>query len=370
MDIQAIEISFTHHPLLEAFVIGKQPPITEITRLVVNAKVDGVVGFGQTTLANVWAGAELEDMQAYAIVLQQQVRTIMQAETPLGVYEAVTPQLLADSSLSNMVAKLICYAPFDLALWDAWGKKHGKHPCQMLASDARYADLFLLRPRRQVYVEYTLGGVSPLLGKSGLIATKLQNGYRIVKVKCVGNPEADFNRVMAVYAATNCQIWLDFNGAGNPEGVSQLCDALRACLRQGELLAVEQPFSTSEIFDPDVHGMSQYVPFFLDEKAVLPADIGQAKTRGYGGIVVKADKGGLSHLAEMVRVAKEHGMLVSAQDLTSHPWASLGIAAYLTDLHMGIVEMNQGQFLMTPEPVDIRNGAVDTSSLTGPGFYP
>jgi L-alanine-DL-glutamate epimerase-like enolase superfamily enzyme len=233
----------------------------------------------------------------------------------------------------------------------------------------KYAGLFLPAPRKQVYVEYTLGGVSPLLGDNGLLSAKLRNGYRIVKVKCVGNPEADFERIMAVYGATKCQLWLDFNGSGTPDGVRYLCKELRNHLPQGVLLAVEQPFSIKDTFSIDVRGMA-HVPFWLDESAVLPADILATKALGYLGIVVKADKGGLSHVAEMVRVAKEHGMLVSVQDLTSDPWPSLGIASYLRDLHGHIAEMNQIELLVTPKPVVIQNGRVDTSQLTGPGFYP
>jgi L-alanine-DL-glutamate epimerase-like enolase superfamily enzyme len=325
-----------------------------------------MMGVGQATLANVWAGTEIGDMKKFAKKILQ---NLVNAKNPIGVYQAMMPNLLADSSLGN-VGKLVCYAGFDLALWDAWGKRHGQHPCQMLGDiDEKYTDLFLPQPRQQLYVEFTLGGVSPLLGDNGLLAQKLRHGYRVVKVKCVGDPEKDFNRIMAVRATTNCRIWLDFNGAGNPEGVRQLCEALRASLRQGELLAVEQPFSTTETGSIDVHGMS-HVPFFLDESAVLPTDVINAKNLGYTGVVVKADKGGLSYVAEMVLTARECEMLVSVQDLTSHPWASLGIATHLANLHGEIVEMNQGQFLVAPVPVDIRNGAVDTSGLTGPGFYP
>ncbi len=368
MKIDGLEIEYTNHRMVTPLQIGDKPPMKDITRLVVNATVDGVRGVGEATLADVWAGADLEEMKAYASALQARMRG-MDTENPLELYKKMVPTMLADSDI-NKVAQLIVWAGFYNALWDAYGKMHEKHPCLMLGEvDKRYAGIFLPMPRKKVYLEYTYGGASKLLGERGLLAAKHQRGYRVVKVKCGGDPEEDFKKMMAIYAATGCQLWPDFNGSGTPEGVKQLCNALKACLRQGELLAVEQPFSVAETFKIDIHGMG-HVPFFLDESAVMPEDILAAKALGYLGIVVKADKGGLSHVAEMVRVAKEHRMLVSVQDLTSDPWPSLGIAAYLRDLHGHIAEMNQIELLVTPKPVVIQNGCVDTSQLTGPGFYP
>jgi len=144
------------------------------------------------------------------------------------------------------------------------------------------------------------------------------------------------------------------------------------------ILYVEQPFpydlETNRI---DVHSVSARKPLFMDESAHNWKLVRLGRSLGWTGVALKTCKTQTGALLTLCW-ARAHGMTLMVQDLTNPMLAQiphLRLAAHAGTI-MG-VETNSMQFYpAASEPEEAvhpglykrRQGRVDLSSLSGPGF--
>ncbi len=341
--------------------------------------------------------------------------------------QEVLPGLLdtANSARPNeepmpWLAALVCCSAFDLALHDAYGKLHGLPVYQTYNSDfmnrslasyltpargsdvsfvGRYpSDYLAANPPAQLPAWHLVGGVDPLT-PSDLTGGEPRDGYPVLlpdwirrdglqclKIKLRGTDSAwDYERILRVgrIAAEHNADWLslDFNcTVKDPAYVNAILDRLMAEHPRfyGMVLYVEQPFPYDlEENRIDVHSLSARKPLFMDESAHDWHLIRMGRELGWTGVALKTCKTQTGALLSLCW-AKAHGMSLMVQDLTNPMLAQIPhvLLAANADTIMG-VETNGMQFYpeaslpeaaVHPGLYARRNGAVDLSTISGPGF--
>jgi L-alanine-DL-glutamate epimerase-like enolase superfamily enzyme len=345
-----------------------------------------------------------------------------------GFVESVLPGLLEqlngqqDRQAEPMphLAALVCCSVFDVALHDAYGQLLGRDVYSTYSGEFMNTDLSgLLEPAEGSDVSFAgkyvsdflnfppptnmpawhLVGGKDLLDASELTGTEPDDGYPVLlpdwvkrdgltclKVKLRGNdPSWDYERLIKVgeIAIENNAPWLtsDFNcTVTDPAYVNDILDRLIAEHPRiyQMILYVEQPFPYDlEENQIDVHSVSARKPLFMDESAHDWKLIRLGRRLGWTGVALKTCKTQTGALLSLCW-AKAHGMTLMVQDLTNPMLAQIPhvlLAAYAGTI-MG-VETNSMQFYpaaSAPEEVvhpglyKRRNGQVDLSTLSGPGF--
>jgi L-alanine-DL-glutamate epimerase-like enolase superfamily enzyme len=318
------------------------------------------------------------------------------------------------------LAALVCCSAFDIALHDAYGVLHGvdvydTYNAKYMNKDlsqfitpaegvdvsfkGKYPADYLVYPRPDKLPAWHLVGGKDLLDKAELDGTQPNDGYPVLladwidrdglkclKVKLRGNdPAWDYARLVKVgaIAIAHKALWLtsDFNSTvTDPAYVNTILDRLviEHPRIYGMLLYVEQPFPYElEIHRIDVHSVSARKPLFMDESAHDWYMIKLGRTLGWTGVALKTCKTQTGALLSLCW-AKAHGMTLMVQDLTNPMLAQIPhvrLAAHAGTI-MG-VETNAMQFYpaasapeeaVHPGLYQRRNGQVDLSSISGPGF--
>ncbi len=318
------------------------------------------------------------------------------------------------------LAALVCCSAFDLALHDAFGMlvglpvyetytprflnrdlSHylvperaigvsfsGKYPCDYLVHPApQRIPAWHLVAGKDPIVAAELTGNEPDDGYPVLLADWIRrDGLTCLKVKLRGDdPEWDYGRLVVVgdIAAEHGALWLsaDFNcTVTEPAYVIGMLDRLLGEHpgTYSRILYVEQPFPYDlERNRIDVRGVSARKPLFMDESAHDWRFVRLGRTLGWTGVALKTCKTQTGAVLSACW-AKAHGMTLMVQDLSNPMLAQ--IPHVLLAAHVGTimgVETNGMQFYpdaslpeaeVHPGVYRRRAGAVDLSSLSGPGF--
>ncbi|MHC4071227.1 MAG: enolase C-terminal domain-like protein [Planctomycetota bacterium] len=318
------------------------------------------------------------------------------------------------------LAALVCCSAFDQALHDAYGKLLGRdvystynaefmnkdlsafiEPAEgsNISFEGKYPEDFFVSPAPKSLPAWHLVGGKDLLDASELTGEEPDDGYPVLlpdwikrdgltclKVKLRGNDsEWDYERLIRVgeIAIDNDVLWLtsDFNcTVTDPAYVNEILDRLMTdCPGIYQMiLYVEQPFPYElEQNQIDVHGVSARKPLFMDESAHDWKLIRLGRSLGWTGVALKTCKTQTGALLSLCW-AKAHGMTLMVQDLTNPMLAQIPhvrLAAHAGTI-MG-VETNSMQFypaasaaeeVVHPGLYRRRDGQVDLSTLSGPGF--
>jgi len=331
-----------------------------------------------------------------------------------------------DSEPMPWLAALICCSAFDIALHDAYGVLHGLPVYQTYNADFMNADLaayltpasrapakgapasisfagrypedFFVAPPQQLPAWHLVGGKDPVQadeltgdepddGYPVLLADWIDtDGLNCLKVKLRGNDAAwDYARLtdVGLLAIEHGVDWLtaDFNCmVTEPAYVNDILGRLVVEHPRiyGMVLYVEQPFPYDlEKHQIDVHCVSARKPLFMDESAHDWQLIKLGRSLGWTGVALKTCKTQTGALLSLCW-AKAHGMTLMVQDLTNPMLAQ--VPHVLLAAHAGTimgVETNGMQFYpeaslpeaaVHPGLYQRRNGMLDLSTLSGPGF--
>ena len=318
------------------------------------------------------------------------------------------------------LAALVCCSMFDIAMHDAYGKLLGvpvystynsEYMSRDLASfltpaegskvsfSGKYPADYLVFPRPDKLAAWHLVGGKDAISEEDLDGSEPNDGYPVMlrdwirqdglnclKVKLRGDDAAwDYDRLLRVgnMAIDEDVDWLtaDFNcTVSDPLYVNDILDHLVAEFPAiyGKLLYVEQPFPYDlEANQIDVHSVSARKPLFMDESAHDWRLVRLGRTLGWTGVALKTCKTQTGALLSLCW-AKAHGMTLMVQDLTNPMLAQ--ISHLLLAAHSGTimgVETNAIQFYpeaslpeaeVHPGIYVRRDGCVNISGLTGPGF--
>jgi len=318
------------------------------------------------------------------------------------------------------LAALLCTSVIDQAVHDAYGVLHGVDIYDTYNSDymthdlatflepaagsgvmfaGLFPDAFLAKhPPAHMPAWHLVGGLDALTDDD-LTGNEPDDGYPVtleqwietdglkaLKVKLRGNDAVwDFDRLVHVgnIAVEHGCDWLtaDFNcTVMDPKYVNSILDGLRDDHPRlyGMILYVEQPFPYDlDEHVIDAHSLSARKPLFLDESAHDWKHVRRGRELGWTGVALKTCKTQTGALLSLCW-AKAHGMPLMVQDLTNPMLAQIPhcrLAAHAETI-MG-VETNGMQFYPAASAAEAavhpglyqrRDGRVDLSTLSGPGF--
>ena len=349
---------------------------------------------------------------------------------PIDINIALEPEYLKaaaevsrDLQLSIPIPKLctlVTFSPFDAAVHDAFGKLHGvscyeTYGPQFLPRDlsvylnhefrGEFLDRYILRkPKAHMPLYHLVGAVDPVTASDvrqkvgdGLpehLAEWIRyNGVTHIKIKLNGSDLSwDVERVVAVdRVTTEIQRWrqvaqwhysLDFNEkCPNVDYLLAFLHQLRERAEEGfgRIQYLEQPTKRDLKEDQAnvMHRAAKLIPIVIDESLVDLESLKLSRAMGYSGVALKACKG-QSQVLLMAAAAQKHKMFLCVQDLTC-PGASLihsaglaahvpGVAAIEANARQYVPEANRPWEDRFPGIFKIRDGLMQTGSLTGPGL--
>lgn len=319
-----------------------------------------------------------------------------------------------------LLAGLLCCSPFDLALYDAYGKLHKRDVFDTLSPEflsrdlshflrdaegraesfsGKYPSDYLVYPRPNAMLAWHLvGGLDPisedeLTGKEPADGHPVllrdwieRDGLKCLKIKLRGTDAAwDYDRLVRVgRIATTCganYLTADFNcTVTDPGYVVDILDKLAANEPRifDNIRYIEQPFPYDlEAHRIDVREVSSRKLLLMDESAHNWELVKLGHSLGWTGVALKTCKTLTGALLSLCW-AKAHGMQLMVQDLTNPMLAQIPhlLLAAHADTLMG-VETNAMQFYPSASEIEARihpglyqrrEGQVELSSLQGAGF--
>ncbi|WP_197527369.1 mandelate racemase/muconate lactonizing enzyme family protein [Pirellulimonas nuda] len=319
-----------------------------------------------------------------------------------------------------LLAGLLCCSPFDIALYDAYGKLHDRPVFGTLDKEHLSYDLsHYLRPAADASVDFRnrfpgdylaakrreslpawhlVGGLDPL-SEGDLNGNQpkdqhpvllgdwiRRDGLRCLKIKLRGiDSEWDYQRLLNVGTLAQktgvTHLTADFNcTVTDPTYVIDILDRLErdAPDIHKSILYIEQPFPYDlENNRIDVRELARLKPLLMDESAHNWELVRLGASLGWTGVALKTCKtltgALLSH-----SWARPHGMDLMVQDLTNPMLAQIPhlLLAANIDTLLG-VETNSMQFYPSASEIEAkihpgvyqrRDGRVDLSTIRGPGF--
>ena len=316
------------------------------------------------------------------------------------------------------LAGLVCYSAFDIALHDAYGKYHNISTYETYNSEFMNRDLselmepgdeavsfkgkypsdYLKQYTPQMPVWHLVGGLDPLTEADcdgsepndnypvSLDKWIENDGLTCLKIKLRGNDQDwDLQRIIDVgdlSLATGVKhLTVDFNCmVYSPTYVDEILDQLRDNhpAIYDLILYVEQPFPYDiEAHPIDVSSTSSRKLLLMDESAHDWRYVKMGYELGWTGVALKTCKTQSGALLSM-SWARAHDMALMVQDLTNPMLAQIPhvLLAANCGTIMG-VESNGMQFYPDASLQDLavhpgiyqrRNGILDLSTLSGPGF--
>ena len=334
-------------------------------------------------------------------------------ETLPGLLVSFNARQSADSQMPYLAA-LMCCAPFDIALHDAYGHATRRPVYDCYSSSDMTEDLaaylggadfkglypsdFLSYGASRIPAWHAVGGLDALSGEAtasdeagkGIPAT-LEEWIRKdrlgrLKIKLSGTDfEWDYERVMNVVDVSMprgvTMLGVDFNGTvTDPQYVVNLVGRIRRDRPDvlDALCYIEEPFAP-ELLErgTDVSAVAKWAPCVLDESAHDWRVLEKARYLGYSGVVVKTCKTQTEALLTL-SWAKRHGLEVLTQDLTNPMLAQIAHAQLGAHASPGMgLETNSMQFYPDASADEARvhpglyqrvGGCLDLKTISGPGF--
>jgi L-alanine-DL-glutamate epimerase-like enolase superfamily enzyme len=329
-------------------------------------------------------------------------------------------QRLQGAEQLPLLAALVCCAPFDIAMHDAFGNLLGLPIYEAYGPDHLSGDLtqfypddgdskaafrgkfpgdFLAQaPQQKLPVWHLVGGLdrltaedangdAPADGHPNYLSEWIErDGLKCLKVKLRGDDAAwDYQRLVRVGQIAQRfsveRLTTDFNCmVQEPAYVNAILDRLQREHPHiyDSILYVEQPFPYDMEQHPiDVRSLAQRKPLLMDESADSWRHVKLGRSLGWNGVALKTCKTQTGALLSLCW-AKAHDMHVMVQDLTNPMLAQIPhvLLAAHADTMLG-VESNAMQFypdasmpeaLVHPGLFQRREGVLDLSSLSGSGF--
>lgn len=378
MRVESVDVKIRDYPLTKPFTIASGTIIGVPQVFVTLVVSDGkrvVKGFGHNSISPIWS-----DRRAVSLdeKLDQEMRCIkdiandmtrFEFEDPFGFYNKFCRGKYED--LPDL-AYITTVSPFDLALWDAYGKMFGRN-----VFDLDIKNMPGGIPRNPE-IMYTFG-----VGDVPASVRRVIEEYGIssIKMKLTGNPEKDaesVNRISSVDGVNN--IVADAN-----ESYKSIRD-LKYFIKHAHvsldgLFAIETPFPRDS--DIDINALETNIPVIADENLVTHNDVEGLNKLGYKVLALKPSTRTFAGFLSSLGEARKRGMKCVVMDLTTGP--PIGYAVQIASASkMGgvLTEANGRQFYNWDGLVDrgfpgeeyrdafyVKNGRVDPSIfLEGTGW--
>lgn len=355
--IDAVEVRVVALPMVEPFVAAHG---TVDLRTLVIVRVVGPDGEG-------WGECAALPEPTYAPEFVDGAR--------VTIAEELAPRLLAvEGSVSarslhevfgDVVGNPMARAAVEMALLDAEGRRSGTTLAARFSPRAP-------GPRTRVPAGVALGLHDSPGALAATVRTRINEGYRRIKVKIAPGRDVDFVRAAREAAGPDVVLLADANGSYRWDGAPGASDDARGLTSLDEfaLAAVEQPLPADDLLDSAELARRMATPIALDESIGSPTLVREALDMGACSVVcVKAPALGswlaaadvLDHCAGLGIDAYVGGMLdggigrAATIALAAHPGASLAgdvsaTARFFTDDVCAPVTVTDGSVTVPTAP--------------------
>lgn len=430
--VESVRASFEDFLYRAPYVFGGKS-VDRVTMLNVEAAVrtksgKRATGFASMSMGNVWAypgkpyDVTLGEMRDLAKRIESITNAHREPGHPIDINVALEPDYIRAAGAMPKLAVLVTASPFDAAIHDAYGKLLGRSSFATLGPDCmrhdlahylgkefrgEYLDRYVARtPRKSVAIYHSVGAGDAIEAED--VQRRLRDGLpealpewirrdRLthIKIKLQGNNlQWDIDRVARIEAATartqgelgrsGWHYCLDFNE--NCPNVGYFLDFLKGIRAKSpaafdRVQYVEQPTKRDLKSDRAnvMHEAAKLRPVVIDESLTDLETLLLAREMGYTGLALKACKGQTQALL-MAAAGRKFGMFLTVQDLTC-PAAAFVHSAALGAHIEGVagIEANAREYVpianakwepLYPELFRVRDGAIGTAALHGPGIVP
>jgi L-alanine-DL-glutamate epimerase-like enolase superfamily enzyme len=420
---------------------GKE--VDRVTMLNVRCRVQSksgrtAEGFASMPLGNVWSfpapqvpyDTTLGAMKALAERIAGITRSYREFAHPLDVNRELEPEYLkaaAETSrqlnLPEPIPKLctlVTASPIDAALYDAFGKLHGRNSFAVAGREfvrddlshylngefrGEYLDQYIARePTKKIRMYHSVGASDPLTAteitrpiRDGLPETLEAwipySGVTALKIKLNGNDLAwDVDRVASIHQVTSrAQAKRGFSDWIYSLDFNERCPNVRYLLDFDRRLSekapdafrrvqyIEQPTARDLAKDPTntMFDAAKLRPVVIDESLTGLDALLLARKMGYTGVALKACKG-MSQTLLLAAAAQKYKMFRCVQDLTCPGAAlvqSVGIAAHIpgvsaleANAREYVPSASRGWEIRYPGIFNVTDGYIDTAGLNGLGL--
>jgi len=347
--IEAIEVRIVALPMVEPFVAA-HCTVDHRTLVLVRVIGDGTEGWGEcAALPTPSYSPEYVD-GAFGVLVEELAPRLL-AAGPVGADDLST--VFADVAGHHMARTSL-----ELALLDAAGRRSGTSLARTLAPHPP-------GPRPRVPAGVALGLPASDEELATAVRTRLDEGYRRIKLKIAPGRDVDVVRVARDIAGPEVTLLADANGAYRWDVTPGALDDARRleALDEFDLAALEQPLPADDLLDTAELAHRLRTPIALDESLVSATVVRQALDLGACSVVcVKAPMLGswttaaqvLDHCAGLGIDAYVGGMLdgglgrAATIALAAHPGATItgdvsATARFFTDDIGGPVVVTDGE---------------------------
>jgi L-alanine-DL-glutamate epimerase-like enolase superfamily enzyme len=398
--------------------------VMPVVRVRVQDRTREAVGIGAMPLGNGWSFPAAPHEQSLSAMRRLTADVAREANGLEGNSIFELSHQLEELTLSHAarisaaipkLCALVVFSPFDIALFDAWGRATGGNAFALIRETSEGGDLsrwldagfrgFGLQqvvrtsPVATLPLFHLVGGLDPLT--SAEVAKSIGDGLpehleewiakdqlTHLKIKLRGDDaEWDFQRIISVDRIASAKVRgepvysLDFNEkCPSGSALVELLQRVKATAAQAfrRIAYVEQPTSRELRDRPEdrMHEAAKLKPVVIDEALTDYDAFRRARALGYSGVALKACKGiGPSLL--MAAACRKDGLFLCVQDLTCPGLSLLASISLAAWLGVEAIEANARQFCPSanaewakrrPEVFTIHEGRVETGGFGGLGL--
>jgi o-succinylbenzoate synthase len=293
-------------PLVRTFTTSLRS-ISEVESILVTIHTDeNHKGYGSAAPVPVITGETVESILGAVQYIGQQL-------SGMSIENA---ELIFQKLNSCMIGSMSAKAAIDMAIYDLMGKSLSVPLYQLLGGKSQ---------ELTTDITISLGTPHQMLAEC---KERIEEGYRVIKIKVGGNPDTDIERLQRIHDAfgDTVQIRIDANQGWTAKEAVYVCRALERANIPIDL--VEQPVAASDVAGMRFVRENTLFPVFADESIFSPQDALKCiEQRAIDGINIKLMKcGGIYNALKIIAIAESAGLPCMIGSMMEAPLSVLAAA--------------------------------------------
>jgi o-succinylbenzoate synthase len=306
MKITHITSQLVPIPLVRTFTTSLRS-ISQVDSILVTVHTDeSLKGYGSAAPVPVITGETVESIMGAVTFIGEQL-------SGMSIEKA---ELIFQKLNSCMIGSMSAKAAIDMAIYDLLAKSLGVPLYQLLGGKSQ---------ELSTDITISLGSPEKMLEEC---RERIEEGYRVVKIKVGGKPDTDIERLQRIYDGfgDRVQIRIDANQGWTAKEAVYVCRALERANVAIEL--VEQPVAANDIAGMKFVRDNTLFPVFADESIFSPQDaLKFIEHRAIDGINIKLMKcGGIYNALKIVAIAESAGLPCMIGSMMESPLSVLAAA--------------------------------------------
>ncbi|TKB11618.1 dipeptide epimerase [Desulforhopalus sp. IMCC35007] len=306
MKITHITSQLVPIPLVRTFTTSLRS-ISQVDSILVIIHTDeNHTGYGSAAPVPVITGETVESILGAVNYIGQQLSGMVLENA----------ELIFQKLNSCMIGSMSAKAAIDMAIYDLLAKSMGVPLYQLLGGKNQELN---------TDITISLGSPDQMLAEC---RERIEEGYRVIKIKVGGNPDTDIERLLRIHDAygEKVLIRIDANQGWKAKEAVYVCRALEGAKVPIDL--VEQPVAASDVDGMRFVRENTLFPVFADESIFSPQDaLKFIEQRAIDGINIKLMKcGGIYNALKIIAIAESADLPCMIGSMMEAPLSVLAAA--------------------------------------------